>query len=82
MNYTAPRELVDLVVGVLYSLGIGLGFAAIKTENWGHTEALLILALGGDIGFDLFAGRSSRVMLRCSCYRTWQHVGLWKVVKH
>ncbi|PWW78362.1 midasin [Tuber magnatum] len=53
-NYTTYKDLVDPVLGFLYSLKLGLGLAAIETEKSGHVESLLIPDVEEDITLDHF----------------------------
>ncbi|KAG0131716.1 ATPase, partial [Tuber indicum] len=59
-NHTAYKDLVDPVLGFLYSLKLGLDLAAIETEKSGHAESLLIPDFIGDITFDHFASGDNR----------------------
>ncbi|CUS14036.1 unnamed protein product [Tuber aestivum] len=59
-NYAAYKDLVDPVLGFLYSLKLGLGLAAIETEKSGYIESLLIPEVGGDITLDHFVGSGNR----------------------
>ena len=47
-NYTTYKDLVDPVLGFLYSLKLGLSLAAIGTEKPGHNESLIIPDFGGE----------------------------------
>jgi len=58
-NYTTYKDLVDPVLGFLYSLKLGLGLAAIETEKPGHNGSLIIPDFRGDINFANFANFAS-----------------------
>lgn len=73
-NYTIYKDLVDPVLGFLYSLKLGLGLAATETKKSGHTESLLIPDFGGNITFDRFASSGD--------WDDAQLLLLWRIATH